>query len=100
MRQALATKARKHWETWLPAKTADLKAAGQFEEAVQGAAALAQQQISQLMQQGYQQHEAEEVVLRELILLAPEAGAEESDEERAELAELEAAYQKAPPPHL
>lgn len=100
MRHSLASKARKHWATWRPKMVADLKAAGQLDEAVQGAATRAQDRIAGLMQQGYQQHEAEEVALREFILLAPEPEAEESDEERAEAAMLEAEYLKAPPPHL
>lgn len=89
----LATKARKHWATWLPQKTEELKAAGEFSEATQVAAVAAQRQIQELMRQGYQEHEAEEVALKQYILLAPEPP-DEDDWETKELAEKEARYQE------
>ncbi len=62
-----------HWEEWLPKKTAELKEAGDFESALQVAAVNANRKVLQLMQyQHYQKHEAEEVALRQYILLAPE----------------------------
>jgi hypothetical protein len=57
-------------------------------------ASLAQSEIDQLKRQGYQEHEAREVVLRDLILLPAE---EEDDEEARDLAEMEAEYQRNPP---
>ena len=51
------------------------------------------------MQQGYQEHEAEEVALPRYILLPPEAGAENGveDEIDKELAEMERQFQEDPP---
>lgn len=92
-RTTLAIKARKHWEEWLPKKVKELKAAGEFGQALQTAARLAQEEIASLMAQGYQQHEAEEVVLPQFILLAPEPP-DEDDWESQELAEAERKYQK------
>lgn len=66
-------KARNHWETWLPKKTAELKAEGDFESSLQVAAVNANRLILELTQtQGYQKHEAEEVALKQYILLEPE----------------------------
>ena len=58
--------------------------------------ALAQQEIDHLMQQGYQEHEAEEVALPLFILLPPETGGGPTGipELDQELADREAAYQK------
>lgn len=96
-RQSIASKARKHWEEWLPAKTWALKQAGEFEEAIQGAALAAHRMIQELMSQGYQEHEAEEVALRQYVLLQPEKVEDEDDEE---LQELEENYQKNVAPYL
>jgi hypothetical protein len=71
-RKALIIKARKHWEEWLPEKTEGLKEAGEFKAVTRGAARLAQAEIAELMARGYQQHEAEELVLPKHILLEPE----------------------------
>jgi hypothetical protein len=43
--------ARKHWEKWLPAKVAALKAEGKLNEALQGAALLAQDQYEHWLPQ-------------------------------------------------
>jgi hypothetical protein len=83
--------ARKHWTKYRPKMVRQLKTAGELNEATQGAATLAQNQINQLMSQGYQEHEAREVALREYILL-PEEPAD--DEQAQELAEKEAEYQR------
>ena len=92
---SLASKTRKHWMKWLPQKVAALREAGEFEEAVQGAALAAHRQILELMQQGYQAHEAEEVALRQFVLLEPEADANLEPWEKAELDAMEAEHQKA-----
>jgi hypothetical protein len=68
----LMAKARVHWAEWLPKKVAELKKEGRLEESLRGAARLAQDEISHLMRQGYQEHEAEEVALPMFILLKPE----------------------------
>lgn len=92
-RTTLAQKAQKHWNQWLPRKVAALKAEGQLSEAIQGAALAAQRGIADLVSQGYQEHEAAEVVLPQFVLLPPEPEAVDDPEERADLAELEAQYQ-------
>lgn len=71
--QELVIKARNHWEKWLPKKTMELKNSGQFHEALQIVAVYARAEITELMAQGYQQREAEQVVLPLYILLAPES---------------------------
>ena len=98
-RLTLASKARKHWTTWLPRKTAELKAEGAFEEAVQGAALAASRMIQDLQSQGYQEHEAEEVALRQFVLLPPEPPSED-DWETQDLAQKEAEYQSQVAPNL
>src|SRR5215471_138767 len=58
-------RARDHWREWLPKKVKALAAEGCLEEALQGAANLAQQEVNYLVQHtGYRVHEAEEVALR------------------------------------
>ena len=89
---ALEGKPRKHWATWLPARTADLKAEGMWETALRRAAISAQERIDALMKAGFRAHEAEEVALKEFILLDPEP-ADEDDWEAQELAQMEADYQ-------
>ena len=64
--------AREHWKVWLPQKVAELKADGQLEASLQVAAQNAQERVLELMGQGYQVHEAEEVALKEFVLLDPE----------------------------
>jgi len=83
--QRYAMMARKHWAKWLPKKVAALKAEGQLEPTLQAVGKQAFEQVLELMQQGFQQHEAEEVALHELILLKPEPEAELEPWEREEL---------------
>ena len=75
----------------------ELKAEGLLEDELHGVANLAQDEIEALQKKGYQEHEAREVVLRQLILLPPEQ--DEDDEQSRELAEKEAEYQRNPPGH-
>jgi hypothetical protein len=89
---ALASKARKHWEEWLPERTRELKEQGLFSLETQKAAERADREIGELMRNGYQQHEAEEIVLPQYILLKPEENAEMSQELLEELAEMEREY--------
>jgi len=59
---ALEAKALRHWKKWLPKKVAALRAEGRLEEAVHGAALLAQDQIEHLMTyRHYPEWAAEEV---------------------------------------
>jgi hypothetical protein len=89
--------ARKHWEEWLPEKVKELRAEGKLDEALHGAAALAQAEIDHLRQdRGYPQPAAREVALPLFILLPPEP--EEDDEQAQELQNMEAEYRRNPPP--
>lgn len=72
--------ARKHWAEWLPNRVKQLKQEGQLEASLQTAGKNAAARVLELMEQGYQQHEAEEVALREFVLLAPEPEADEDDQ--------------------
>ena len=90
--EAMQAKARAHWSKWLPTKVAELKASGTLEETLRAAAIAAQRTIEDLMAQGYQMHEAEEVALKEHVLLKPEAGADVEDWEAKELADLDRQY--------
>jgi hypothetical protein len=91
----LMTLTRKHWTKYLPKKVQELRASGELNEAIYGAASLAQAEIDHLMKQGYQEHEAREVALPMFVLLPEET--DENDEQARELADMEAAYQKNPP---
>jgi hypothetical protein len=87
-----AARARKHWTRWLPKKVAQLKADGELESALQVVGQQAHERMLELMAQGFRAHEAEEVVMHELVLLPPEAEAKLDPWERAELARLEREY--------
>ena len=95
--EQLKAQARKHWEEFLPQKVAQFKKEGKFGEALHGAANLAQDEIEQLMKQGYSIDQAREVALPLFILLPPEEP-QQPDEQAQELAEMEREYQKNPPP--
>jgi hypothetical protein len=90
--EAWAAMARKHWKEYLPKKWKELQERGETQAAVMAAAQQAQAHKMQLMRAGYQEHEADEVVRAEFILLKPEPEASgEDDEDRAR----EAAYQQS-----
>lgn len=86
--QRYASMARKHWTKWLPKRVAELKAEGQLDPTLQTVGKQAFEAVLELMQQGFQQHEAEEVVLRDLVLLKPEADAAMEPWEREEEKQL------------
>ena len=65
-------KALKHWKQWRPKMVAEMLRLGTLDQEVQAASKEAARQVSELMQAGMQQFEAEEMVLRELIYLTPE----------------------------
>ncbi|WP_295431143.1 hypothetical protein [uncultured Thiodictyon sp.] len=92
--EAFQARARKHWTIWLPQRVADLKARGLFQEALRVAAIQAQEEKARLMASGYPSHAADEVVLKQFILLDPEPDADADEELDAELAEKERAYQE------
>jgi hypothetical protein len=94
--QALA---RNHWEKWLPEKVKELRLEGKLEEALHGAASLAQKQIDHLTRdRGYPEWAARERALPQFILLKPEEAAKETFEEREEAVRAEREYRKNPPP--
>ena len=66
------TMALNHWKKWLPQRYKELKAAGTLNKRVQQASREAASQVASLMRKGLQQHEAEEMVLPDLIMLPPE----------------------------
>jgi hypothetical protein len=88
---------RKHWTKYLPAKVKALRASGELEESIQGAAKLAQAEVEHLMKAGYQEHEAKEVALHQFVYLKPEPGAGQPARERRELAAKEREYRRNPP---
>lgn len=90
--QTYSARARKHWEQWLPRKVADLKSQGQLEATLQAVGQRTQEQVLDLMGQGFKQHEAEEVALSENVLLRPENGAGVEPWERQEMATLERSF--------
>jgi hypothetical protein len=91
----LMTLTYKHWKKYLPSKVRELQASGELNEAVFGAASLAQMEIDHLKKAGYSEQEAREVALRQFVLLPEET--DEDDEQAQELADMEAEYQKNPP---
>jgi len=74
-----------------PQMVADLKATGMLGEALQGAAMRAQDRISELMRQGYRSTRPRRSRCGSTSFWS-RAGAEESDEEREEIAMLEEHY--------
>lgn len=70
-----------HWEQWLPEMTQELRDLGMLNYEAQMASKRAAERVAQLMMQGLQKHEAEEIVLPETILLPPEQGALEDEDE-------------------
>ena len=64
--------ALKHWKEWRPKAYRQMQEDGTLNEAAQTASWEAARQVAELMEAGYQKHEAEEVVLPETILLPPE----------------------------
>lgn len=91
--QHLMSLTRKHWKTYLPKMTASLKAEGKLEQALQVAVSQAANRIRELMESGYQQHEAEEVARAEFLILNPEPP-DSDDPEEQELMEMEREYRK------
>ena len=95
--QGFSQQARRHWTRFLPSKVKELREEGNLEASLQAVGRMAQARMTELMVQGYQQHEAEEVARAELVILPPEPGAGLADWERKELAKLEREYRSAPP---
>jgi hypothetical protein len=89
----LMTLTRKPWTKYLPKKMQGLRASGELNEALHGAANLAQTEIELLKKLGYAEHEACRAP-PSLIFLRPE---HHQDDQDRELAAMEAEYQKYPP---
>lgn len=68
--------ALKHWKRWRPKMVREMRKEGTLNEEVQRASRDAADQVASLMRAGMQKHEAEEMVLPDLILLKPEPGVE------------------------
>jgi len=68
----LNNKACRYWEMWLPRRTKQLKDAEQFDAAIRTAVAKTQSEIVDLLEKGYPEHEAKDVVLPKYIYLKPE----------------------------
>lgn len=66
------TMALNHWKKHLPQRYKELSEAGTLNKRAQQASREAASQVGNLMLSGLQQHEAEEIVLPETILLPPE----------------------------
>jgi hypothetical protein len=79
--EAFAAMARNHWKKWLPRKWKALMESGQAEAEVRAAAQMAQQEKLRLMKMGAQEHEADEIVRAEFLLLKPEPEADAPDAE-------------------
>jgi hypothetical protein len=73
----LMTLTRKHWNKYLPNKVRELQASGELNEAMFGAASLAQMEIDHLKKVGYSEQEAREVALRQFVLLPEETDEDE-----------------------
>ena len=64
--------ALKHRKKWRPKMYREMQEAGTLNKRVQDASKEAARQVAALMEARAQKHEAEEIVLPELILLPPE----------------------------
>jgi len=64
--------ALEHWKKWRPKQYRLMQQEGTLNETAQSASKEAARQVAALMEAGLQKHEAEEMVLRETILLPPE----------------------------
>lgn len=85
----LEAKIAAHWKEWRPNVVKDLRASGSWEIVRRKTAERAHKHQWMLMEQGYPDWAAEEVVLKEHVLLPPEEGLEDE-----ELAEMEEEYQR------
>ncbi|MBP0629985.1 hypothetical protein [Cupriavidus sp. AcVe19-1a] len=64
--------ALRHWKQWRPKAYREMERDGTLQEFAQSLSKQAAEQVATLMAAGMQKHEAEEMVLPELILLPPE----------------------------
>jgi len=66
------TMALNHWKKHLPQRYKELSEAGTLNKRAQQASREAASQVGSLIRKGLRQHEAEEMVLPDLITLPPE----------------------------
>ena len=71
--------ALEHWREWRPRAYKEMQEAGTLNKRAQDASKAAAKQVADLMAAGAQQHEAEEIVLPQYILLLPEEREDEED---------------------
>ncbi len=80
--EELQIQAKHHWAKWCPHMVAAMKKANSFDRLTLSAAKSANFQINQLLKTGLQLHEAEEMVLKDEILIpAEKPGSWDEDEE-------------------
>ena len=77
--------ALEHWKKWRPKAYRQMQEDGTLNETAQTASKQAARQVAELMEAGYQKHEAEEVVLRETILCRRKKTLEEQAEDEPAL---------------
>jgi hypothetical protein len=70
--QQLKNRAIDHLREWRPKEFKHLRTTGQLQQVTAQRAREASLEIDRLMQRGFQNHEAEEIVLPRFILLTPE----------------------------
>lgn len=66
-----AVMALKHWQEFLPGLYLELQESGDLTKEVEASVSQTHKEIAELREQGYQLHEAEEVVLPKYILRSP-----------------------------
>lgn len=71
MMDRYARMALKHWKEFLPSLYEELQERGDLMKEAELAASKTLDEIAELREQGYQLHEAEEVVLPKYVLLTP-----------------------------
>ena len=77
--QNWVSQARDHWKEFQPTRYKRRKADGQLEAELQLAAELTYQEMSELENQGYNEHEAWEMVRQTYLFPAEEAGLDQFD---------------------
>lgn len=72
----LQGRAMKHWRRWRPEATKEMETANAFRAEMLAIAKRANRQYDVLRKQGYMDWEAEDMILRQFILVKPEPGIE------------------------
>ena len=69
----LTIRIQQHWAKWLPKRTRRLQQEGTWAAETAACAELAMAEYRTLRMAGFREHEAEEVVLTQFVLLSPKA---------------------------